>query len=611
MPIGIELNQATDMSVDQTAADGVQRTLEPLLRIGNVTSNVKRVYLYFNKPFGPGASVASAKLRVYQREAWAGSVTLTAQRLSAEWSTSKTTFNTAPGVTGSTGTLAQSGTSADGMWEIDVTSMMQEVAAGAPWYGIRLITNRTVDGTLHKSTDAVATLRPQLLITYAYPPEQPTNLRPSGGRAISLAKPTLAFDYGEQKGSDALVSIQVQMSKTIDGNGIPNGTVYDSGEYATSVPNFDMNAVGGTPSIVAAEVWYWRVRAKGSSGLWSIYSQTAQFTRTAKGALTITAPTGVTVTSGTPTVSWTFTGQTQRAYEVLLYNWTTKELLWSSGKITSVATSVGIPLGAIRYDNFPLRILVRIYDTIARESVPGDPAWQEAIWDGSVAYGITSPATGLGGTSDSILPIFHLTWSRATQPDRWQIQRSEDAGVSWYYIADAPGSAYSIGGTSYKYDDANAGSYKQYQWRVLAVVGGIQASGSPTVSGVVKKTAPILMYTDMSQPVQFLNPGRDRNRLDVQELHVPLAGPPVLVTQRLGLRAGHMSGRLVDENTIGVSAKVLYGRFEGMRINSGIPLLLYEGDESYVVVAYNMESDLVIDTQGVTYDVEFDWAQIA
>jgi hypothetical protein len=608
MPIALTINQATDAAVDQTSPDKVQSNLDRDLLISNVASGAKRPLIYFNKPFGPGATVFSAKLRVFQKEAWAGSVQLSVQRLSAEWSTSRASYNAQPGVTGSTATLTQSGTLVDGMWEIDVTTIMQEVANGAPWYGFRIITNRTTDGSLHKSNDPNAALRPALVISFGRPPEQPVNLKPSGGRAVSLASPTVVFDYSDLAGGDPVVSVQLQASQTIDGAGNLNGTITDTNEVASSVPQ-----VTWPTSLVNAATWYYRVRGKNSSGLWSPWSTVSSIVRFNKGAVTITAPT-TGIKSGTPTVSWTFTGGTgiQRAYEVLVYRWDTKELMWTSGKVTSTATSVGVPLGAIKYDAFSIHIVVRIYDTTARESTPGDPAWSEASWDGNVTYDVTvSPATSLAFAADPILPIGHLTWSRSVAPDRWQIQRSEDAGVTWYYIADAPAASYLVSGTNYKFDDANAGSYKQYQWKVLAVVAGNQASGSPTVSGVVKKTAPILMYTDMSQPIQFLNPDRDRNTLDVQELHVPLAGPPVLVTQRLGLYAGHMSGLLVDENTLGVTAKTLYERWKGMRLNAGVPLLLYEGDESYVVVAYNMQSDLIIDTQGVYYLVEFDWVQVA
>lgn len=577
-------------------------------------SSAKRGYIYFSKPWPNGVTIISARLKVYQVENWAGSVTLTVQRAVAKWSVNKINWTNQPGTTGSTATLTKGGGgSAGDEWDIDVTALVQAVANGSPWYGFRLTTNRATDGAIWSAQASQGAMRPILEVEWSEAPDEPENLKPGGGRAVSIGKPTFTFDYNDASGDDSLTSIQVQIATSEANANAGTSLIFDSGEVAASAPEHDGDLLPGS-GISVGSTWWWRVRAKDDTGLWSAWADAVSFTRVAKGVLTITGDIGGgNIYEPSPTVSWTFTG-VQRAFELALYktsNLTTP--IWTSGKITSTATSMAISEGKIvQTTGETYRVVLRVYDATSREGTPGDPAWVEAVVSGLVVNtdgGVTPPNT-LAASSDPVKPVMHLTWQRAAAPDSFAIVRSPDGGTTWYYVDEVLAAEATTGGTGYAYDDITAAPYKDYSWSVLAVVAGRQSVGSNGVTGKIRRLAPFLMRKDQSDLVCFLNPERSRKRLDKQELHQPLSGAPVVVTQRLGGFGGTVSGRFVDDVLTGVTAKDMYDRFERMRLSAGEELILHTANETFKVVAYNMNTEVLPDASGITYAASFDWVQV-
>lgn len=587
------------------------------LRVRAGAGALRYSWIFFNPPWPVGSNIVSAKLRIWNGSNITTSTTLSVDRATQKWRVNKINHNNIPTVSGAAATLLKATAAVDTMWEIDVTALVQAAASSGNWYGFRVASNNTTGAWFHASESSTGAFRPQLVVEWAEIPEEPDLLSPAENRVVSLQRPVLTYDYNDVFGDDNLISHQIQFG-TSQALLEAGTTTFDTLELATDSPQYDTTLVtpGGTWAGLAtgANVW-WRVRAKDSSGNWSVYSDPVQFQRLTKGTLTITSPTAGAIWEGSPTVTWTFTGRTQRAYQVAIATAADPGVwLWDSGKITSTALSETIPFGVIKDASIAYIVIVRVWDTEAREATPGDPVYAEAVTASStVQYDAAVVGiTALSMTSDPVLPIARLTWVRAAgAPNFYQIQRSSDGGVTWEYIAEEVGSDLSTGGTNYAYDDTTASMYQALQWRVMTVLAAGRQSVGSTISGQVRRIAPFLMDKDGGNAVCFLNPQRERKFSDIQEVHQTLDGKLVLVTQTVdGKRAGNVSGRFVNDTLTGVTADDMRKRFERLRKKSGQPMVVAVANESIEVAAYNFNYDVLTDASGITYHAEFDWVEL-
>jgi hypothetical protein len=366
-----------------------------------------------------------------------------------------------------------------------------------------------------------------------------------------------------------------------------------------------------TPLTSGASSW-WRVRNQDGNGVWSVWSDSVNFLTLSKGVLTITAP-GASITEGSPTVTWTFTGRTQEAYQVAIAKSTdVNNWLWDSGKVTSTTQSIAIPFGVITDPSLTYIIIVRVWDDQDREGIPGDTPYVEAQTSAlAVTYsaGVTN-VTSTAFASDAVAPKGTLTFSRTSAPDYFQLQQSDDNGTTWYYIDEALPSDLTTGGTGYAWTITTAKMYVSHQWRVLSVVGGVQSQNPTPASGTITRLCPVLMRADGTDACFFMNPERDRQRLGIQGLHERLSGPPVLVTQRLGGQSGHVKGRFIDGFPSGKTAAGMHDDFLDLEKDSGQTMRLAIANETLKVVAFNFEIDTLTDPGGITYAAEFDWIEV-
>lgn len=363
-----------------------------------------------------------------------------------------------------------------------------------------------------------------------------------------------------------------------------------------------------SPTINGDSPW-WRCRNQDNTGAWSPWAPAVNYNVATDGVLTITAPTG-SIQEGSPTVSWTFTGQTQRAYQVIVAKSTSPNVwLWDSGKITSSAQSMAIPFGVIVDAGASYIITVRVWDMLQRESIPNDPAWVEAKTAAlAISYDAgTAAVTSLSFASDPVLPVGSLTFNSASAPDSFQIQRSDDGGTTWYFYDEKLPSDISTGGTSYSYKEVGAKRYVTHTYRALRVVAGKMSASNPVVNGSIQRVAPILMRQDGTDLCVFLAPERDRQRFGVQGVFTRMDGPPVLVTQRVGGQGGNVSGRFVDGTPTGYTAKQMRASFLAMEADSGQKMVIGIADETIIGYAYNFNIEPIVDTGGVTYQASFSW----
>ena len=497
------------------------------------------------------------------------------------------------------------------VWEADVTTLIQQVAAGAPWYGLRLETIPFATSTTFQST--LGLYPPQLVVESTKPPEQPSALRPglSGTGYISQQFPLLTYVFKDVGGNMDQVAQQIQISD-LQSELTNNTPDFDTGEIATQIPQYASDS-GAWTGIPDGAVRYWRVRAKDGDGLWSVWSDPVPIRRSNYGVLAWSPSAPTAITEGSPSFSWSLTGKTQAFYQLIVTSpdSTTQEPLFDTGKVFSTATTVNVPFGVIKRVDWRYKITLRVWDTVYREAIPGDPGYLEmSTADLSVAFSssVTSPSS-LAFDGDLLLPVANLTWTQSTPPAYYQLLRSEDGGVTYTYIKEAPAVELNVGGTNYAWDDNEAPTNKNIHVKVVAVnSSGVQSLGAD-VTGNIRRICPVLFAPDSTLPVLFLNPDRSFTFGDIQGVHEPLDGDPVLVTQRLGHHKGTMSGRVTSD--LGIDAEDQFQNFLKHREMTGAPVLVGIANRTFKAFAYNFQYDIITNSEGISYWCSYDWMEIS
>lgn len=241
----------------------------------------KQALIFFGKPWPAGTTITSAKLRVWNAHAWGGSVTLTAQRITRAWAGNRVHWDSRPEVNVPTISVTKSNAPYATMWEIDVTPIVQMVADGEPWYGIKLSINGDATRGLYSTQADLARYRPQVVVQWSDAPEPPEDLSPAGGRDVASPKPVLSYTFIDNSGDVSLAAHQIQITATETGFGAP---VFDSGWTTTSVPEFDTATSSWAGLGSGGKVW-WRVRVRDGAGVESKWSEPAEFGYTPKGTV--------------------------------------------------------------------------------------------------------------------------------------------------------------------------------------------------------------------------------------------------------------------------------------------------------------------------------------
>lgn len=343
-------------------------------------------------PLGVNATVLRADLMLYKAESWAaGTHTISVQALGEAWEPTSVTWNTQPAVRGSVVTqVVPAGGSVGDRIDVNITSLIaasvaEDDAAGNRWYGVR-ITADTAGEKLFYSSFASPDYRPRLKIEWSVPPNAPEDLLPNGGRHVSETKPELVARHSDPDVEDTLRSIRVLIDDA-DDFATP---IYDSGFVTHNQARFDLNAppagAPATPTLATATTYYWAMETTDNHGLVSPRSETARFQVTAKGTLVLNSP-GATVSSPTPTISWTLTGATQSQLEVEMQRKVggVYETHWLLAKHVSSVTSVVVPNDKRLEEGESYRVSVRVWDNVDREDLAGDRSFVEATQDVTLA----------------------------------------------------------------------------------------------------------------------------------------------------------------------------------------------------------------------------------
>jgi hypothetical protein len=574
----VTLRNPTDTWANSTKTSKNYATASQL-QMGGST---QYAYLFFNRAAPLGAVITSATLTLYRRGTATGSRTLTARRIASSWKASRLTWANKPGVlSGASPAATDAGTTDGSPVTINVTTLLQAVSDGGAWYGLRI---ESSDATARAwgSAQNLSQYKPSLTVSWSEAPDSPTQLSPSGGRVVAVAKPVLRCDFTDELGDTSMVALQVQTSTSTDFT----TPAFDSGSVATDIPEYDLapTAWAGFTSSLR----YWRIRVQDGAGLWSPYSDPASALLVAKGTVTITNPAvspNDFVSELTPPILWTFS-LTQQAWQVRV--WAASDpstLLADSGKRTGTETSWTLPSGTFKSSTIGVTYVVevRCWDTQNRETTPDVPIYASTTRSFTVSLsGATTAVSGLAAAADANAPRVVLSWTRATAPDSYLITRDGAAVEDDLAAVDAL-----ISGTSYQYIDDTALPWRSHQWNVRAVVNGI-ASSSTTVTATPKQRGIWLLDKGLGLTVWIA--GADEGTWSLGEeasVVTPLNATSSMrrIQSQRGFE-GSISGTLVDQ--YGVTALQYEAALLAMRANPTRVVTLSLADLSIRVLLGNI-----------------------
>ena len=353
-----------------SAAASARHSDAKLLRLLNPGASTEYAYIWLRNPAPKGATIVSAQLHLFGYGADGLSATVTVQRLSARWSESQTDWNNKPGVTGATVSVTAIQSADAQEWVFDVSAILQTVTDLGPgsFYGLRISTTATTERKFY-SLDATDN-RPYLLVQWSDAPDAPINLTPSGGAAVSVAKPVLSYDYHDPNGSD-LVSQQVQINPT---NAF-TAPAFDSGTVAADGPEYDTSTACARTATVNT-----------TSASTSLTAAAGTFAQADVGA-TITGtgiPAGATITAvasdtaATLSAAATATGSPSATITRTYAGITAGSTAWWRSRVTNAAGKVSSWSDAVQFTRVN-KVTVTLNNPSAAAPVVNDPT-PEIAW---------------------------------------------------------------------------------------------------------------------------------------------------------------------------------------------------------------------------------------
>lgn len=613
-------------AVDTFSRQGLPATnygQKPFLLIKGGTTDQYQVYVWWDRPFPSGATVVTALLRLWVRLAWTGQpFVLSVKRITSKWIESgvgSLTWNKVPtvGTTTVTKTINTNPAHKE-MVEIDVSTIMAEVAAGNAFYGFRITIDKT-DGPrgFYSGETAEVAIRPELRVEWSTPPAAPNDLVPSGGQVISLAKPVFDWQFVDTTG-EAQAEFQVQ----IDTDSAFGSVDHDSGWVVSSESAYNLGPTSF--SVPLDTTHYWRVRVKDQYGLLSPWTAAQSFVRKTKATIDITSPVG-TAEERTPPIVHTFTaghaGQLQEAVQYIIEedeadsdDWIVR---YDSGLVATNELSFTIPAGVVRSTLRTYRITLKVHDNDDRVAMAGDPVSVEDVqtftW---IRSAVPTPPADLTAVTRKNGDVV-LSWTRATTPDFWSVT-IDDVVVKGY--EDIEGADPFVSGTSYTWTIRNGYRLRIAQtFKVEAVVldGGKlkHSTGNPSV--VVTPAARNVWLKVPSLGLECVivsDEPQDTKIGEGAEIFFPIGRrDPVRIVDAVRGHEGTISGMLGDmEDGNGVMRDGIYWRNQFEKIKSWAlrrDILLLLGDRIFEITMGEITDPPDIAVDSVWFSVSFEFWQ--
>lgn len=603
-----ELDQAVDAWVNQDKPEANHPESNQLQLQGGSTEQ-KFGYLHFDLPgsLRSGATVVSATLRLTLAKGWGGTNTLKTRRVTEKWGQQRVKWSNKPS-TSATNEVSQSVSGSDlDEIEVDVTDLLADVSAGGDYFGFRFELAQNQVRRLYSADAAIAERRPTLTVEWGAQPYPPSQVKPSGGKAVSVAKPVVTWDYLDSRGDTEQAYSQVQISTSTSFT----SPAYDSGKVSNVESQWDLSATGFA-GLSDSDVRYMRVKVWDGADLESEWSDTVSFTRKTKGTLAIVNPpdSGV-VSETTPPLSFTFTGRTLERAEVLVrrINPLTGKIIETEKRWADLDdTSVTLPKDILKSGR-TYRLVVRAYDTEDRVGTPGDPRYVEAtrqfeyVRDGSPdpvdAFAVRVNETATEGGITTTPPRVVLLWQREEQPDYFSIRVDgeevvqrvdpEDAIVEGYPGDVYPGDSSDLTGFDedeflYRYEYWGARPHHEHSYEVEAVVndaGKLKHSNGNPVIDATMKTIGIWLVDPEDSTTVFIAGTDGADMLigvNAETLYGIASRRPVRITDTIRGYEGSVGGTGLNRGSRNRLLK-LYGRMTELRLilaDLNIPVRLEE-----------------------------------
>lgn len=583
-------------------------------------------YIYFSRPnFPSGTVITSATLRV-----WPGptsgnsSVTVLLHRLTSAFDPNSTTWANLPTVGSQVASLTRTWYNSGAAMEFSITTDMQSIVDGSAWYGWRVSTTST--DTTQYLLGGMSDTPMELVINYQIPASTPEQLWPNGNVTVTDPKPTLAWvSNGGPTGGQLALQVQVASDSAFTTN------LYTSDQIASSASSIDLDVA--TPAFTAltnGQSRYWRVRVKNDTNVWSAYSAAAQFTYSNAATLAITAPSGTTTSDPTPTISWTLTGATQQAWQILVYNYNLTQaqseaqgnnrspLLYDSGIQYGTTASMVLPVGVIRYENSQYVVELRSWPTSAVVSIAGAPAYittnKNLTWVPTGAV----PAVQLLVTQENPpMPARLIRWqyTNATFPRSFIVNRIRNGVVEVQWNVGA--ASVQEGATQwFRLVDRMLPGRANITYQVFTVwpSGAVSTTASsPTWTGKVDHLMPwCVSVTDPTKGFSILNPNVDASATEVSDVVRPVGAKPYLAIQSQGGVEGQMVGLISNEAWPGNSAySAEEMRADFLFIKKNPRVWLSWQDQAVEAFVYEMDIQSVGVANGTTdYIASFKFVQV-
>jgi hypothetical protein len=517
------------------------------LRLDGTTGLIKRSFIDFNLPDAVlrGATVTAAVFKLYPRVA-AGSTAGEIRRITGPWKEGRLTHNNVP-ATSTTNAVAFTGITWAGELEFDVLDLVLDAISAGEMHGFRITISTSALRELFSSEAAGDGKAPTLEIDWSSNPPAPSDLRPSGERAVSTNLPTLSWASGR---AQSAFEVEVRDVAT-------QTTHQDTGEVV-STDNFYTLTVALTP----AEEMEWRVRMRDGDGLWSEFSEWVPFVHIAIGTVTISNPTvGGVVNDSTPPFIWTYSG-IQAEVAVILYERDTQGTYVEKHRLSrrTYATSTYTPPQGIitSQDADRYMVQVQVWPDVDFEQIPGAPNHAEAerVFTFEKTASVAGPSSlsaVVGETTDEhldpVLPRVSLSWERADAPDAFLLL-VDDAVVAELDPAD-----FFMSGTSYAVEYFGAVPNTEHIYEIAAVVNNEVSAVNPTDTATLCIAGIWLIDEEEGTFVRIS--GRDQlpeARGESGETVYPIGRPePVRYRDSLRGREGSLTGKLIDEAFLSAS----------------------------------------------------------
>ena len=265
-----------------------------------------------------------------------GAQTLTVTPLSERWTPGRVTWANQPAANSAAAVSAALGAVADGdVVEVPgLAAMVQAVADGTDWFGVRVTTNAVTSQTFYATNSGEPAW--ELHVTLSDVAEAPTGLRPDGGADQGSLSPILAWEP-----VDGQTNLRVQVDTPAAGAD-PDEVApdYDSTLVAGGDPEFDLT---GEHALTGSGPHFWRVKVTtedaSEDGEWSDW---AEFGYRVMPEFVLDSPTGP-FGDVQPTIIGHMTGETMRWWKLTVTGPSRADVRYRTG-LRKGAMEVTLPL---------------------------------------------------------------------------------------------------------------------------------------------------------------------------------------------------------------------------------------------------------------------------